>query len=820
MNNLNISKEQLKTRIVENVRNLSRKHIEDATQEEVYQAVAYAVRDYAYDKWIATEKTYRKDKPKAVFYLSMEFLMGRFLGNALINLTLNSDIEEVLKELNLDLNIIEDKELDPGLGNGGLGRLAACFLDSLATLELPAYGCGIRYHQGIFEQKIVDGFQVESPDSWLRNGDSWGIRNNDDCIEVAFGGSVSVQFNQETGKYVHVFDGAQIVKAVPYDYPVIGYNNNTVNTLRLWDAEPLNEVDLKYFNEGDYTRASSEQIFAETLSEVLYPADEHIAGKELRLKQQYFFNSATVQIVLKRFVETEKDLRKLPDHVVFQLNDTHPAITVSELMRNLVDIYGLDWEIAWDITTKTCAYTNHTIMAEALEKWPIELISRVLPRNYMIIDEINKRFCSDLIDMYGNDPEKIRKMAIIADGQVRMAHLAMVGSFSVNGVAALHTDILKNQELKDFYEIFPKKFNNKTNGITQRRWLAHANKDLAKLITENIGDGWVKDLSELRKLEKFADDKAFQDKFMAVKHKNKEILAEIIKKDTGIIVDPNSIFDIQVKRLHEYKRQLLNVLHIIDLYNTIRTNPTLEIEPRTFIFGAKAAAGYKQAKLIIKLINAVAEVVNNDPVIKDKIKVVFLPNYRVSLAEKLFPACDISEQISTASKEASGTGNMKFMLNGAITMGTLDGANVEILEEVGEDNIFIFGLKAGDVIEQYSANSYNPMDVYNMNGDIRLVLAQLINGTFDADTEMFRDIYNTLLYGINGGRADEYFILADFAAYKEAQRVAGNMYKRKGDWAKAAILNVAYAGKFSSDRTIQEYANEIWNIKATPITVK
>ncbi len=819
MNNLNISKEQLKTRIVENVRNLSRKHIEDATQEEVYQAVAYAVRDYAYDKWIATEKTYKKDKVKAVYYLSMEFLMGRFLGNALINLTLNSDIEEVLKELNLDLNIIEDKELDPGLGNGGLGRLAACFLDSLATLELPAYGCGIRYHQGIFEQKIVDGFQVEVPDSWLRNGDSWGIRNNDDCIEVSFGGNVSVQFNNETGKYVYVYDGAQIVKAIPYDYPVIGYNNNTVNTLRLWDAEPLNEVDLKYFNAGDYTRASSEQIFAETLSEVLYPADEHIAGKELRLKQQYFFNSATVQTVLKNFVKTEKDLRKLPEQVVFQLNDTHPAITVSELMRVLIDIYGLEWDMAWDITTKTCAYTNHTIMAEALEKWPIELISKVLPRNHMIIEEINKRFCADLIDMYGNDPEKIRKMAIIADGQVRMAHLAMVGSFSVNGVAALHTEILKNQELKDFYEIFPKKFNNKTNGITQRRWLAHANKDLSKLITENIGDGWVKDLSELRKLDKLADDKAFQEKFMEVKHKNKVILAEIIKQDTGVIVDPNSIFDIQVKRLHEYKRQLLNVLHIIDLYNTIRTNPTLEIEPRTFIFGAKAAAGYKQAKLIIKLINSVAEVVNNDPVIKNKIKVVFLPNYRVSLAEKLITACDISEQISTASKEASGTGNMKFMLNGGLTMGTLDGANVEILEEVGEDNIFIFGLKADEVIEQYNAHSYNPMDVYNMNGDIRMVLAQLINGTFDADTEMFRDIYNTLLYGINGGRADEYFILADFAGYKEAQRRANDMYKNKSAWAKAAILNTAYAGKFSSDRTINEYANEIWNIKPTHITV-
>ncbi len=820
MNKLNVSKEQLKTRIIENVRNYSRKNIEDASQEEIYQAVSFAIRDFAYDKWIATEKTYKEQKSKTVYYLSMEFLMGRFLGNALVNLTLDEDIAEVLKELNLDLNTIEDKELDPGLGNGGLGRLAACFLDSLATLELPAYGCGIRYHQGLFEQKIENGFQKEYPDSWLRNGDAWGIRNNDDCVEVPFGGTIAVQFNQNTGKYAFVHDGSQIVKAVPYDYPVIGYNNNTVNTLRLWDAEPLNEIDLHSFNEGDYTRASSEQVFAETLSEVLYPADEHIAGKELRLKQQFFFNSATIQVVLKNFLKSEGDLRKLPEQVVFQLNDTHPAITISELTRQLIDVHGLDWDTAWGITTKTCAYTNHTIMSEALEKWPIELFSKVLPRNYMIIEEINKRFCADLIDMYGNDPEKIRKMAVIADGQVRMAHLAIVGSFSVNGVAALHTDILKKQELKDFYEIFPKKFNNKTNGITQRRWLAHANKDLAKLITETIGDKWLTELNDLEKLANYADDKMFQDKFMAVKHKNKEILAEIIKNDTGIIVNPNSIFDIQVKRLHEYKRQLLNVLHIIDLYNTIRTNPYADIEPRTFIFGAKAAASYKQAKLIIKLINSVAKVVNNDPIVNGRIKVVFLPNYRVSLAERLFPACDISEQISTASKEASGTGNMKFMLNGALTMGTLDGANVEILEEVGEENCFIFGLKADEVIEKYKNYSYNPMDIYNMNGDIRMVLAQLINGTFDKDPEMFRDIYNTLLYGVNGGRADEYFVLADFATYKEAQRRANDMYKDKSAWAKSAILNTAYSGKFSSDRTIREYANEIWNIKSTPIVMK
>ncbi len=819
MNKLNVSKEQLKTKVIENVRNLSRKSIEDATQEDIYQAVAYAVRDFAYDKWIATEKTYYKTKAKTVYYCSMEFLMGRFLGNALINLTLDNDIAEALEELGLDLNVIEDQESDPGLGNGGLGRLAACFLDSLATLELPAYGCGIRYHQGIFKQKIENGFQVEEPDSWLRNGDAWGIRNNDDCVEVSFGGSVSVQYNQETGKYVYIYDGAQIVKAVPYDYPVIGYGNNTVNTLRLWDAEALNDIDLQSFNEGDYTRASSEQVLAETLSEVLYPADEHMAGKELRLKQQFFFNSATVQTVINKFLKQETDLHKLPEQVVFQLNDTHPAVTVSELMRQLIDRQGLEWEEAWEITTKTCAYTNHTILSEALEKWPIELFSRVIPRNYMIIEEINRRFCADLIDMFGNDPEKIRKMAIIADGQVRMAHLAITGSFSVNGVAALHTEILKNQELKDFYEIFPKKFNNKTNGITQRRWLAHANKDLAKLITEHIGDGWITDLSELRKLENLADNVDFQKRFMDVKHKNKVILAEIIEKDTGIIVDPNSIFDIQIKRLHEYKRQLLNILHIMYLYNTIRTNPKVEIVPRTFIFGAKAAAGYKQAKLIIKLINSVAELVNNDPVINGKIKVVFLPNYRVSLAERMFPACDISEQISTASKEASGTGNMKFMLNGALTMGTLDGANVEILEEVREENIFIFGLKADEVIDKHNAGTYNPMDIYNMDGDIRMVLAQLINGTLDKDPEMFRDIYNTLLYGINGGRADEYFILADFASYKEAQRRAKLKYMDKEAWAKSAILNVAYSGKFSSDRTIKEYANEIWNIKETPISL-
>ncbi len=810
---MQIDKKIFKKQLTENVKTLSRKTIDKATPHQIYQALVFTIRDYVTDKWIATHDKYDETGCKIVYYLSMEFLMGRFLGNAILNMHLTTTVKEVLEELNIDYNLLEDSERDPGLGNGGLGRLAACFLDSLSTLELPAYGCGIRYHYGIFEQRIENGYQVEYPDNWLQDGDLWGIRRPENAHEVRFGGHVR-GVPQDDGRIKYVQEGYQSVLAVPYDYPVVGYNNNTVNTLRLWDAEAMNKFDLRAYNAGDYQRANAEETLAKVLTEVLYPADDHIEGKELRLKQQYFFVSATVQRTIERFKEKNgSNFALLPEKVAFQLNDTHPAVTVAELMRVLIDENDLEWDEAWEITKKTCAYTNHTIMAEALEKWPMDLFSRLLPRIYMIVEEINKRFCAFLIDKYGNDSEKIRKMAVIADGQIRMAWLAIVGSHSVNGVAALHTEILKNQELKDFYEIYPEKFNNKTNGITQRRWLGHANPELAELVTQTIGDGWYTDLSQLERLVPYAEDEAFRKRFMEIKRNNKVKLAAYLKETNGVDIDPDSIFDIQVKRLHEYKRQLLNVLHIISLYNELKVNPALDIVPRTFIFGAKSAAGYYRAKLIIKLINTVADVVNNDPEINGKIKVVFAENYRVSLAEKLIPAADVSEQISTASKEASGTGNMKFMLNGALTIGTLDGANVEMREEVGDDNIFIFGLTAKEVIDTYAENNYNPWDVYNFDGDVRGVMNALVNGTLDENTELFREIYNSLLNGINGNRADEYLVLKDFAAYKAAQAKIDEKYKNREEWAKMAIMNVAKSGKFSSDRTIRQYADEIWNLK-------
>lgn len=815
---MHINKKEFKKKLAENVKTLSRKSIETATKEQLYEALVFTIRDYVTDKWLATHETYDKEGCKIVCYLSMEFLMGRFLGNAILNMTMLDEVKEVLSELDIDYNLLEEVERDPGLGNGGLGRLAACFLDSLSTLELPAYGCGIRYHYGIFEQRIENGYQIEVPDNWLQDGDMWGVKRPEYAVEVKFGGNVKA-VKKEDGNYRFEQENYQSVIAIPYDYPVIGYNNNTVNTLRLWDAEAKNKFDLKSFNEGNYNKAVEEENLAKTLTEVLYPADEHYAGKELRLRQQYFFVSATLQRVLNKFVEQYgKDFSILPDKYAFQLNDTHPSIAVAELMRLLVDEYDVEWDDAWEITKKCCAYTNHTIMAEALEKWPIELFSRLLPRIYMIVEEINRRFCEFLINKYGNDAEKIRKMAIVADGQIKMAWLAIVGSHSVNGVAALHTDILKNQELKDFYEIYPERFNNKTNGITQRRWLGHANPELAKLITKKIGSGFYKDLSQLEKLVPLADDADFRKKYMDIKKANKIALADYFKANMGIEIDPDSIYDIQVKRLHEYKRQLLNILHVLSLYNKLKVNPGLDIVPRTFIFGAKSAAGYRRAKLIIKLINSAADLINNDKTIEGKIKVIFAENYRVSLAEKLIPAADVSEQISTASKEASGTGNMKFMLNGAVTMGTLDGANVEIREEVGDENIFIFGMKADEVIAEYAKNDYNPWDIYNMNSDVRGVLNMLINGTLDKDTELFREIYDSLLNGYNGSRPDEYFVLKDFAAYAEAQSKVDKAYRDKDKWAKMVILNTAHSGKFSSDRTIKEYADEIWDLK--PVHIK
>ena len=816
---MKIDKEAFKQQLIDNVRKLSRKKIDTATPDQLYDALVFTLRDYVTDKWLRTHEVYDTQGVKTVCYLSMEFLMGRFLGNAILNMTMTEDIKEVLDELGIDYNLIENVERDPGLGNGGLGRLAACFLDSLSTMELPAYGCGIRYHYGIFEQRINEqGEQVELPDNWLKNGDMWGVKRPEYAVEVKFGGYVDTVKRENEDRYDFVQRDYKSVIAIPYDYPVIGYNNNTVNTLRLWDAQAKNEFDLDRFNRGEHTKAVEETILAQSLTEVLYPADDNYAGKELRLRQQYFFVSATLQRVINKFKSMYgNNFALLPEKYAFQLNDTHPSIAVPELMRLLIDENDLEWDEAWEITKKCCAYTNHTIMSEALEKWPMDLFSRLLPRITMIVGEINRRFCNMLTEKYGASSEQVRRMAIIADGQVRMAFLAIVGSHSVNGVAALHTEILKNQELKDFYEIYPERFNNKTNGITQRRWLGHANPRLAKLITETIGDKWYTDLSELKKLVPYADDDAFVEKFMAVKQANKTDLAEYFKVNMGVDVNPDSIYDIQVKRLHEYKRQLLNILHVLSLYKKLKKNPDLDMAPRTFIFGAKSAASYHMAKLIIRLINATADLVNNDEAIKGKLKVIFAENYRVTLAEKLIPAADISEQISTASKEASGTGNMKFMLNGAVTMGTLDGANVEIKEEVGDDNIIIFGMTANEVISEYAKNTYNPWDIYNMNGDVRNVLNMLIDGSLDKNPDLFRPIYDSLLSGINGSRADVYFVLKDFESYAKAQEKADKLYRDKKKWARMAILNTAYSGKFSSDRTIGEYAEEIWGLKPVKI---
>ena len=815
----NFSKEEFKKNVISNCKSLYRKNIEEANQQEVFQAVSYAVKDIIIDKWIATHKQYEKDDPKMVYYMSMEFLMGRALGNNMINLCAYDEIKEALDELGLDINVIEDQEPDAALGNGGLGRLAACFMDSLATLEYPAYGCGIRYKYGMFKQEIKDGYQVEVPDNWLKDGNPFEIKRSEYRYEVKFGGYVRSYRDEKTGRDMFVQEDYRSVIAVPYDIPVLGYGNNTVNSLRIWDAEPVNTFNLNSFDKGDYQKAIEEENLAKNIVEVLYPNDNHYAGKELRLKQQYFFVTASVQRAVDRYKSMNNgDVKNLYKKVTFQLNDTHPTVAVAELMRILMDENGLEWDEAWDVTTKTVAYTNHTIMAEALEKWPIELFSRLLPRIYQIVEEINRRFVEEIKAKYPGDQEKVRKMAIIYDGQVKMANLAIVAGYSVNGVAKLHTEILKKQELRDFYEMMPEKFNNKTNGITQRRFLKHANPLLSDWITDKIGDGWVTDLSQLEKLMLYVDDpKAHQD-FMQIKYKNKVRLAKYIKEHNGIDVDPNSIFDVQVKRLHEYKRQLLNILHVMYLYNQIKRNPDYDMVPRTFIFGAKAAAGYKIAKQTIKLINNVANVINNDASIKGKIKVVFIENYRVSNGEIIFAAADVSEQISTASKEASGTGNMKFMLNGAITLGTMDGANVEIVNEVGAENAQIFGLSSDEVIRFENEGGYDPMEIFNNDQEIRDVLMELINGKYSPeDTEMFRDIYNSLLNNDGGRRADTYFILKDFRSYAEAQRKIDERYRDTNGWAKTVMTNTAKAGKFSSDRTIEEYATEIWHLTKTPV---
>ena len=812
MNNETFDKAQFIKDVQDNVKNLYRKTIKEATQQEIFQAVSFTVKDVIIDEWLATQRSFDKQDPKMVYYMSMEFLMGRALGNNLINLKAYKQVKEALEEMGLNLDVIEDQEPDPALGNGGLGRLAACFMESLATLGYAAYGCGIRYRYGMFKQKIKDGFQVEVPDNWLKDGYPFELRRPEHACEVKFGGYVRAEAG-ENGRTRFIQEGYQSVNAVPYDMPIIGYGNNVVNTLMIWDAEPMNCFELDSFDKGDYHKAVEQENLAKNLVEVLYPNDNHIAGKELRLKQQYFFVSASVQRAVARFKKNHPDIHQLPEKVTFQLNDTHPTVAVAELMRLLLDEEGLEWDEAWESTTKTCAYTNHTIMAEALEKWPIEIFSRLLPRIYQIVEEINRRFILEIEKKYPGNQEKVRKMAIVYDGQVKMAHLAIAAGYSVNGVARLHTEILKNQELKDFYEMFPQKFNNKTNGITQRRFLMHGNPLLADWVSNKIGEDWITNLKHLKKLEIYADDKKAQQEFMQIKYQNKLRLAEYIQKHNGVEVDPRSIFDVQVKRLHEYKRQLLNILHVMYLYNQLKEHPEMEFYPRTFIFGAKAAAGYKNAKLTIKLINSVADVINNDPSINGKIKVVFIEDYRVSIAEWIFAAADVSEQISTASKEASGTGNMKFMLNGALTLGTMDGANVEIVEEVGEENAFIFGMSSDEVIEHEQKRDYNPMDIFNQDQDIRKVLMELINGFYSPnDPELFRDLYNSLLNTQCTQFADTYFILADFRSYAEAQKRVMEAYKDEEGWAKSAILNVANSGKFSSDRTIQEYVDDIWHL--------
>ena len=814
MSEFEFDKEEFKKNVVNAVKSRYRKTIDEADKQQVFQAVAYTVKDYIIDRWIATHKEFEKQDAKTVYYMSMEFLMGRALGNNMINLTCYKGVKEALDELGFDLNAIEDEEPDAALGNGGLGRLAACFLDSLSSLGYPAYGCGIRYRYGMFAQKIVDGYQKEIPDDWLRDGNPFEIKRPEYAVTVKFGGYVRSYTDADYHEH-YVQEAYQSVRAVPYDLPVVGYNNNVVNTLRIWDAEPIQQFNLDEFDKGDYQKAVEQENLAKNICEVLYPCDDHYAGKELRLKQQYFFVSTSVQSAVAKYKKNHDDIRKLHEKVCFQLNDTHPTVTVAELMRILMDEKGLSWDEAWGVTTKCCAYTNHTIMAEALEKWPIDLFQKLLPRIYQIIEEINRRFVNEVKRMYPDNQEKIAKMAILYDGQVKMANLAIVAGYSVNGVAALHTEILEKQELKDFYEMMPEKFNNKTNGITQRRFLLHGNPLLADWVTDKIGDGWITDLSKISELVKYADDEKSRKEFMQIKRENKVRLAKYIKEHNDVEVNPDSIFDVQVKRLHEYKRQLLNILHVMYLYNKIKANPDMDFTPRTFIFGAKAAAGYRRAKLTIKLINSVSDVINNDKSINGKLKVVFIENYRVSNAEIIFAAADVSEQISTASKEASGTGNMKFMLNGAMTLGTMDGANVEIVKEVGEENVVIFGLSADEVIEYELNGGYNPLDIYNSDEEIRRVLNQLVDGTYSpADHGLFRDLYNALLYE---GVADRYFILKDFRSYAEAQEKIEEKYRDKDGWAKSVMLNTAHSGKFSSDRTIEEYVRDIWHLEKVKV---
>ena len=807
-------KKLFKQEVLNNLKTRFRVELDNASQQQIYQAVAYALKEWIIEDWMDTQKTYEEKDPKILYYMSMEFLMGRALGNNLINMSMYDGVKEALDELGVDLNMVEDQEPDPALGNGGLGRLAACFLDSLATLGYAAYGCGIRYQYGMFKQKIKDGYQVEVPDEWLKNGNPFELKRPEYAKEVRFGGDIHTEYDEATGRTNFIQENYQSVLAVPFDYPVVGYGNHVVNTLRIWDAEPISDFQLDSFDKGEYDKAVEQKNLAKNIVEVLYPNDNHYEGKELRLKQQYFFVSASLQAAVAKYKKNHDDITKLYEKMAIQMNDTHPTVAVAELMRILMDEEGLGWDEAWEVTTKTCAYTNHTIMAEALEKWPIDLFSRLLPRVYQIVEEIDRRFVNKIREMYPGNEEKVRKMAILWDGQVRMAHMAIAAGYSVNGVAKLHTEILKHQELKDFYEMMPEKFNNKTNGITQRRFLMHANPLLADWVTKKLGtDTWATDLSLMSGLKKYVDDPKAQKEFMEIKLQNKKRLAKYIKEHNGVDVDPTSIFDVQVKRLHEYKRQLMNILHVMYLYNQLKKNPNMKFYPTTFIFGAKAAAGYHRAKQTIKLINSVADVVNNDASIKGKIKVVFIEDYRVSNAEWIFAAADVSEQISTASKEASGTGNMKFMLNGAPTLGTMDGANVEIVDEIGAENAFIFGLSSEEVINYENNGGYHPYEIYQNDKDIHEVLEQLVDGTYaNGDHELYKDLYQSLLFGDTGSQADMYFILKDFRSYAEAHEKVTKAYQDTKAWAKMAMTNTAGCGKFSSDRTIQEYVDDIWHL--------
>jgi len=815
---MQFSAEEFKRNLEKRLHDRYGKNIARATKYDLFDAVAASVLDPIIKNWMATREAYEAHPVRQLYYFSAEFLMGRALGNNLINAGIEKQVKEVLKDMSIDYDMIEDREPDAGLGNGGLGRLAACFLDSLATLDYPGHGYGIRYEYGMFEQRIENGWQVEYPDRWLKHRDPWEVKRSDLAVTVRFGGTI-VYDRTPDGRMHFSLQNAEEVTATPYDTPIIGYDTNTVNTLRLWEASSPNGFDLQLFNDMQYNRAVEKQNSAENISRVLYPNDSGPSGKALRLKQQYFFSSASLQDLVRAYVSRcGTDFGKFAELHVIQLNDTHPVVAIPELMRILMDEYNVGWDDAWEVVTHTFAYTNHTILAEALEKWPIEIFQGLLPRVYQIVEEINRRLLISLREKYPNDFERQQKLSIINNGHVFMAWLAIHSCFSVNGVAELHTELLKTRELKEWYELYPEKFNNKTNGITQRRWLLNANPSLAEFITARIGGGWEKDLMKLKALERFSSDEASLAELTAIKKSNKQRLAEYLKHTQNEFLDPDSIFDVQVKRLHEYKRQLLNVLHIMYLYNRIIDDPDFNPPPQTFIFGAKAASGYRRAKTIIKLINTVADRVNNDRRVHGKIRVVFVENYRVSVAEKIFPAADVSEQISTAGFEASGTSNMKFMVNGALTLGTMDGANIEIVNEAGKENAFVFGLSADEIIKMETEHSYNPQEYLGRNSELSRVVQQLVDGTYDPTHQEFKELYDSLVYGVEGQRPDVFYVLADFDAYCRAHEEVEASYQNTKEWARKALINIANSGKFSSDRTIEDYVRDIWHLKkVTPL---